>query len=187
MCKYLYSKLNNYLIYIYNIIIIYDNVFYFELFKKKKKKSYFNYNENLKGKTLSNDKIEECRYDDKYDLCKSKDMTCLKEYNFKSCNSTDNEISQDGQCGKGKGKCPSGECCSKYGWCGTSDKHCKSGCQSEFGTCKSSVKISTNDRCGKEDGTCPSGKCCSKYGWCGTSDRHCKANQGCQIAFGECH
>jgi len=53
--------------------------------------------------------------------------------------------------------------------------------------CKSTVKISTNDRCGKEDGTCPSGKCCSKYGWCGTSERHCKVNQGCQIAFGECH
>ena len=34
-------------------------------------------------------------------------------------------------------KCPSGECCSKHGWCGKSDIHCNvsEGCQSEFGKC----------------------------------------------------
>jgi len=150
---------------------------------------YLEENVNLKGKTLSNDKIENCNYDSNYELCKAKDMPCLNYYEFKSCESsstTDNDISENGECGKGKGKCPSGQCCSKYGYCGTSDKHCKSGCQSEFGTCKTNNegKISTNGKCGKEDGKCPSGKCCSKYGYCGTSDKHCKS--GCQSEFGTC-
>jgi len=30
-------------------------------------------------------------------------------------------------------KWPSGQCCSKYSWCGTSEKYCGTGCQSEFG------------------------------------------------------
>jgi len=46
-------------------------------------------------------------------------------------------ISKDGRCGKDRGRCPAGECCSKYGYCGTSDDHCAAGCQSEFGKCKS--------------------------------------------------
>jgi len=42
-----------------------------------------------------------------------------------------------GKCGKEYGKCPSGQCCSKYGWCGKSDDYCDTskGCQSAFGTC----------------------------------------------------
>lgn len=45
---------------------------------------------------------------------------------------------KDSTCGPSAGnrKCPSGNCCSKYGYCGTTDEHCKSGCQSQFGTCK---------------------------------------------------
>ena len=33
------------------------------------------------------------------------------------------------------GKCESGKCCSKYGWCGTGPNYCNvsNGCQSEFG------------------------------------------------------
>ncbi len=31
--------------------------------------------------------------------------------------------------------CPSGQCCSQYGWCGTEDAYCGSGCQS--GSCQS--------------------------------------------------
>ncbi|ORX76761.1 hypothetical protein BCR32DRAFT_283840 [Anaeromyces robustus] len=81
-----------------------------------------------------------------------------------------------GKCGKEYGKCPSGQCCSKYGWCGTSSDHCSTskGCQSEFG------------KCGKEYGKCPSGQCCSKYGWCGTSSDHCLTSKGCQSEFGTC-
>ena len=32
-------------------------------------------------------------------------------------------------------KCGKNQCCSKYGYCGTSSKHCGSGCQSVFGIC----------------------------------------------------
>lgn len=35
----------------------------------------------------------------------------------------------DGKCGEGYGSCDPDECCSKYGWCGTSEEHCGSGCQ----------------------------------------------------------
>eukprot|EP00833_Pecoramyces_ruminatium_P005133 jgi/Orpsp1_1/1179165/evm.model.c7180000068259.1 len=107
------------------------------------------------------------------------------EHEKKSCSSSSNgKISTNGKCGKNYGKCPSGECCSKYGYCGTSDKHCGTGCQSEFGQCSSS-KISTNGQCGEKYGQCPSGKCCSKYGYCGTSDKHC--GTGCQSEFGQCN
>jgi len=112
--------------------------------------------------------------------------------------------STNGKCGEIDGKCPNGECCSKYGYCGTSDKHCKSGCQSEFGECKvvsttttivttktttkpttkSSLPTSTNGKCGPSDGKCPADKCCSKYGYCGKTDDHC--GKGCQSEFGEC-
>jgi len=112
---------------------------------------------------------------------------------FDLCNSNESEelpISTNDKCGKEFGKCPSGKCCSKYGWCGTSDDHCSvsKGCQSEFGQCNnnSEIPVSTNNKCGKEYGKCPSGKCCSKYGWCGTSDEYCSVTKGCQSEFGQC-
>jgi len=102
----------------------------------------------------------------------------------------DNKISTDYRCGKGKGRCPAGQCCSKYGWCGTSDKHCSvdQGCDSKFGECHatSTPKISKDGRCGSSYGHCPGSKCCSKYGWCGTSDKHCAISKGCQSEFGKC-
>ncbi|OUM62358.1 carbohydrate-binding module family 18 protein, partial [Piromyces sp. E2] len=44
------------------------------------------------------------------------------------------------QCGPdfGYAKCNSGECCSQYGYCGTSKYHCGTGCQPEFGKCNNS-------------------------------------------------
>lgn len=54
----------------------------------------------------------------------------------KSCEASQSpKISTNGQCGKEYGVCPSGKCCSKYGWCGTSSDYCGKGCQSEFGKC----------------------------------------------------
>jgi len=52
--------------------------------------------------------------------------------------STNIKISTNDKCGIENGKCPSGKCCSNYGWCGTTDEYCslKNGCQSEFGQCK---------------------------------------------------
>jgi len=43
--------------------------------------------------------------------------------------------STNGKCGKNYGVCPSGNCCSQYGYCGTSSDYCGKGCQSEFGQC----------------------------------------------------
>ena len=42
------------------------------------------------------------------------------------------------RCGSDYGSCDSGDCCSKYDWCGTSEEHCGSGCQSKYGKCGSS-------------------------------------------------
>jgi len=55
---------------------------------------------------------------------------------------TDIKPTIQGKCGKGIGKCFSGYCCSKYGWCGKTDDHCdiSKGCQSEFGDCKTTTK-----------------------------------------------
>ena len=112
------------------------------------------------------------------DLCIAIRTSCLLRNNeYMLCSGEVDEplkVSTDGTCGNEKYiKCPEGQCCSKYGWCGTSEKHCSvlKGCQSEFGRCNSE-NISENDRCGKEHGGtyCPAGKCCSKYGWCGISD-----------------
>jgi len=96
------------------------------------------------------------------------------------------------QCGKGIGSCGNNECCSKYGWCGTSNAYCGSGCQENYGLCDSTKvtqthTISTNGRCGSDNGNtaCPDNKCCSKYGWCGTSDKYC--GSGCQSEFGRCN
>ena len=49
------------------------------------------------------------------------------------------------RCGVEYGNCDDDECCSKYGWCGTTDEHCGSGCQSDYGTC-SSVKPRPDDK-----------------------------------------
>ena len=102
--------------------------------------------------------------------------------------SQDEDISEDGRCGPGIGVCKSGECCSRYGWCGTTEKYCsvERGCQSEFGDCEGikrkasksvtseNLTISEDGRCGSGIGVCSKGECCSKYGWCGTSEKYCK-------------
>jgi len=97
------------------------------------------------------------------------------------------KVTTDGHCGPNYGICPSGKCCSKYGYCGTTDNYCGVGCQSSYGQCNgsngsSSVKISTSGKCGKDYGRCPDNKCCSKYGYCGTTDAYC--TKGCQSEFG---
>ncbi|CAI6335761.1 unnamed protein product [Periconia digitata] len=52
-------------------------------------------------------------------------------------------ISTDGSCGGTKGyTCVGstfGDCCSSYGWCGSSSLHCDAGCQNVFGICPNSV------------------------------------------------
>jgi len=81
-------------------------------------------------------------------------------------------------CGSGNvgdGTCANeGECCSQYGWCGTSAEHCGGspgpGPTPGGGTCGSG---------NVGDGTCANaGECCSQYGWCGTSAEHCGGSPG---------
>ncbi|ORX42224.1 hypothetical protein BCR36DRAFT_308236, partial [Piromyces finnis] len=126
-------------------------------------------------------------------------------------------ISTDDRCGPQNGYtiCPSGECCSQYGWCGTEGIHCGTGCQSEFGQCnnflqptltfntippstttnissqttKSNTSLqptSIKSKCGVGYGECDPGFCCSVFGWCGQSDDHCLISNGCQSEFGKC-
>jgi len=154
-------------------------------------------NKDIKGKTLTNEKLKTCKYDASNNLCKAKKMNCFdKDLNIKACDSSSTPpselpISTDGKCAKGVAKCPEGECCSQYGYCGTSEKYCSldKGCQSELGKCSTTtteLPVSTDGKCGKGVAKCPSGECCSKYGYCGTSEKYCSLDKGCQSEFGEC-
>jgi peptidoglycan/xylan/chitin deacetylase (PgdA/CDA1 family) len=49
--------------------------------------------------------------------------------------STPPPTSTDGLCGSNGYACPSGECCSQWGYCGTTSEYCGAGCQSGFGSC----------------------------------------------------
>jgi len=107
-----------------------------------------------------------------------------------------------GRCGTGYGGfCKTNQCCSKYGYCGTSEKHCGDGCQRAYGHCGSIINTTTKKsqtptpttgksptqivgRCGSGIGFCSFGECCSKDGYCGTSENHC--GNGCQPAYGDC-
>src|SRR4051794_8866248 len=52
---------------------------------------------------------------------------------------TTTKVSDDGSCGGSTGNtCQGssfGNCCSQYGWCGSTADHCGTGCQKSFGTC----------------------------------------------------
>jgi hypothetical protein len=94
--------------------------------------------------------------------------------------------------------CPSGQCCSQYGWCGTTTDYCGTGCQSTFGTCTGGTTTgggtttpppasggsSPDGTCAGANGYSCGGDCCSQYGWCGTTADYCGA--GCQGSFGTC-
>jgi len=147
------------------------------------------YESGIRGKALTNDSLKHCRYGANSNVCKTKDMVCFRSSDkLKNCeNVSDDVISTNGRCGNGNGKCPVGECCSKYGHCGKSEKYCypSKGCQANLGDCYN-YPVSTNGKCGKEDGRCPNGECCSKNGQCGTSESHCLVSNKCQSEFGKC-
>ncbi|WAO96946.1 Hypothetical protein NCS54_01464300 [Fusarium falciforme] len=85
-------------------------------------------------------------------------------------------ISPDQRCGGTTGyTCMNsrfGNCCSWYGYCGSSDAYCGTGCDSDFGECKpptGSIQDTTNGLCGSTfKATCAnygSKTCCSQYGY----------------------
>jgi peptidoglycan/xylan/chitin deacetylase (PgdA/CDA1 family) len=107
-------------------------------------------------------------------------------------------VSTDGSCGGSGGKtCANsvfGNCCSQYGWCGSSGDHCGTGCNASFGNCSGggsapAKPVSTDGTCGSQGGkTCRGsafGNCCSLYGWCGSSADHC--GSGCDATSGTCN
>ncbi|KAL2266866.1 hypothetical protein VTJ83DRAFT_4143 [Remersonia thermophila] len=59
-------------------------------------------------------------------------------------------------------KCATG-CCSKFGFCGTTEEHCGEGCLS---TCDFRLGCDANN-------PCPDGTCCSKFGFCGLGKDYC--------------
>jgi len=175
---YIYININNKIFNQFFILIFFLYLFILFIYFLKNYFIYLNSDfslcKNLKGKTLTNDSLEECYYRDikEGNICKAKEMKCFSEdEKISLCTDNSNKISNNDKCGPKDGHCPTGKCCSKYGYCGKSEEYCGSGCQSEFGQCTSTtnVKISTNDKCGPKDGHCPTGKCCSKYGYCGKS------------------
>ncbi|TKA56345.1 hypothetical protein B0A49_10811, partial [Cryomyces minteri] len=75
--------------------------------------------------------------------CADSATTLLKSFTKSSRPATPSTaltVSPDGSCGGDtENTCQGsafGNCCSQYGWCGTSSAHCDAGCLSTFGTCK---------------------------------------------------
>ncbi|KFY96783.1 hypothetical protein V498_02481 [Pseudogymnoascus sp. VKM F-4517 (FW-2822)] len=97
----------------------------------------------------------------------------------------------DGNCGKDHNytMCGNGfgNCCSSGGWCGDSDSHCGSGCQSESGECTQGGPT-TDGTCGVgnnglECDLFESGPCCSNSGFCGFGSSWCGVDD-CQTGCG---
>ena len=88
----------------------------------------------------------------KYGKCNSE--TPIENNEDDEDNDEDNEIaiSTDGRCGENRGKCMKGYCCSKYGWCGKSDKYCKisKGCKPEYGKCNDKSTSNKDEKENKE-------------------------------------
>lgn len=110
-----------------------------------------------------------------------------------SGNPSNGEVSRDGSCGGSKGftclNSEFGDCCSQYGFCGSSKAYCAAGCKADFGKCNgapsfpsatstaavpsATTKVSTDGRCGFAKGatggmTCLGssfGDCCSQYSY----------------------
>ncbi|KAL0932037.1 chitin recognition protein [Colletotrichum truncatum] len=117
-----------------------------------------------------------------------------------SSNTANKKPSTDGTCGASNNgfNCLGtafGDCCSPYGFCGTTSGHCDTGCQSGYGKCSGTgadTNVSRDGKCGDLGSTlgqvlCQGsafGNCCSAYGFCGSTDAHC--GTGCQSKFGTC-
>ncbi|KAH8901135.1 glycoside hydrolase/deacetylase [Thozetella sp. PMI_491] len=102
--------------------------------------------------------------------------------------------SPNGHCGSNNGgyTCAGtsfGRCCSQFGYCGTSDLFCGSGCQSGYGSC--GITPTQDGTCSANSGgrySCTGssfGRCCSYWGYCGGNDLFC--GLGCQSDWGACN
>jgi len=101
------------------------------------------------------------------------------------------EVNDSRECGP-ENNCPSGYCCSRYGYCGNTSSFCSvsEGCQPKYGDCYEVVdtaKLINDAECGKGIGSCVNGECCNKDGHCGTSKEFCDIKSGCQKDYGVCN
>ncbi|EAT84189.1 hypothetical protein HBH56_040980 [Parastagonospora nodorum] len=109
-------------------------------------------------------------------------------------------ISPNGTCGGSTGyKCegsPFGDCCSRFGWCGSSPEHCDTVPRNSTCTIPERLtvparlpNVSNNGLCGAKNGlSCEGsqfGNCCSRWNYCGDTAEYCE--DGCQDAFGLCN
>ncbi|MCD7472743.1 hypothetical protein HAX54_014075 [Datura stramonium] len=85
-----------------------------------------------------------------------------------------------GQCSEADGiKCPTGECCSIFGWCGTTSDYCSpQKCQSQCEVPSPPPPPPSPYQCGIQasGAECPAGMCCSYGGLCGTTPYFCEYN-----------
>lgn len=96
-------------------------------------------------------------------------------------------IHPGGKCGSVNGviyNCGEKECCSEYGYCGSTSKHCNM--KSVLNPYKGSAPTLPINfdppigQCGIINGVelaCGPDECCSQYGWCGKSKNHCNERQ----------
>ncbi|OUM68754.1 hypothetical protein PIROE2DRAFT_3440 [Piromyces sp. E2] len=52
-------------------------------------------NINIRGKTLTNDNLQSCYYENTYSLCKAKDMDCFNDVTFENCPNDEKTINND--------------------------------------------------------------------------------------------
>jgi len=82
-------------------------------------------------------------------------------------------------CGSGNtgdGICAGNNCCSQYGWCGTSTAHCL---RPRMPAPSPTPPTSGSGTCGggsRGDGVCANGLCCSQWGYCGKTSAHCSGS-----------
>ena len=74
-----------------------------------------------------------------------------------------------------KRKCSNDQCCSVYGWCGTTQEYCQKNVSQSVVANLQSALAAVKLQVGQCDAMhpCPTGLCCSKFGWCGTGPAYC--------------
>ncbi|TLS22564.1 uncharacterized protein PpBr36_09680 [Pyricularia pennisetigena] len=108
-----------------------------------------------------------------------------------TCGDSGLPVSTGGQCGSNGHICAGfgfGDCCSQWGYCGSTDDYCGAGCQSKFGSCNARPDITTDGTCSSnsdpEGASCAGsgfGDCYSEWGYCRSTNAYC--GTGCQSAL----
>jgi hypothetical protein len=88
----------------------------------------------------------------------------------------------------GSVRCPSGQCCSQYTYCGVGNDYCGAGCKGGPCTGQPTPRPNpvpvpvpraapTGAFCSNSGRVCEPGWCCSKYGWCGQGPSYCSGQR----------